>query len=536
MQQNNLSIENFDRYLPFITQAVEQKHQNELATIIKNYDQTYGFDFAEEFFVTNAYGANLVLIFGIADYVHTDKEWWQKTKDDGAYVGEIEYVPVYGTHAVPLGLSISNEQGEFLGSIRVLISADQLLSDFFKSIQLLEEQNKDIILLNRDGKIIYDNEIIYDENITVNFMENLTEEEGNFKFLVNDSNEIVSYAKSKESNSLGLGWIIIVSENEENIISSLEDVRNSLVLPAIIGALVTIIIGIIITLFVSRPLTKLTKIYKQLSLGNFDVRADSSKLHEIDILSNSYNDLSKSLRKLIETEKDLADARVKVKNERLTAIGELSASMAHDMKNSLAVIKTATDVLERKFKGNDEKIDKLFSNMDIGINRISHQIKDVLEHVRITPTNITTTSLDKMVGTALNTIQIQPNVIVKNPDTNIELNCDQQKMEIVLINLILNAVQAIGDNSGEVVISSSEDNSNYEINIENSGPPIPEELLDKIFESLFTTKLQGTGLGLATCKNIIEQHGGSILVKNKPTTFTIKFPKNVKVDFEERSK
>lgn len=536
MQQNNLSIENFDRYLPFITQAVEQKHQNELATIIKNYDQTYGFDFAEEFFVTNAYGANLVLIFGIADYVQTDKEWWQKTKDDGAYVGEIEYVPEYGTHAVPLGLSISNEQGEFLGSIRVLISADQLLSDFFKSIQLLEEQNKDIILLNRDGKIIYDNEIIYDENITVNFMENLTEEEGNFKFLVNDSNEIVSYAKSKESNSLGLGWIIIVSENEENIISSLEDVRNSLVLPAIIGALVTIIIGIIITLFVSRPLTKLTKIYKQLSLGNFDVRADSSKLHEIDILSNSYNDLSKSLRKLIETEKDLAEVRVKVKNERLTAIGELSASMAHDMKNSLAVIKTATDVLERKFKGNDEKIDKLFSNMDIGINRISHQIKDVLEYVRITPTNITTTSLDKMVGTALNTIQIQPNVIVKNPDTNIELNCDQQKMEIVLINLILNAVQAIGDNSGEVVISSSEDNSNYEINIENSGPPIPEELLDKIFESLFTTKLQGTGLGLATCKNIIEQHGGSILVKNKPTTFTIKFPKNVKVDFEERSK
>jgi len=53
---------------------------------------------------------------------------------------------------------------------------------------------------------------------------------------------------------------------------------------------------------------------------------------------------------------------------------------------------------------------------------------------------------------------------------------------------------------------------------------------------LFTTKLQGTGLGLATCKNIIEQHGGSILVKNKPTTFTIKFPKNVKVGFEDRSK
>jgi signal transduction histidine kinase len=141
-----------------------------------------------------------------------------------------------------------------------------------------------------------------------------------------------------------------------------------------------------------------------------------------------------------------------------------------------------------------------------------------------------------MVDSALNTIQIPPNVIVKNSDTNIELNCDQEKMEIVLINLILNAIQVIGDNSGDVVISSSEDKANYEINIKNSGPPIPEELLDKIFEPLFTTKLQGTGLGLSTCKNIIEQHGGSIFVKNKPTTFTITFPKNGKVDFEERNK
>jgi signal transduction histidine kinase len=536
LEQKNPSIENFDRYLPFITQAVEQKHQNELTAIIKNYDQTYGFDFAEEFFVTNAYGANVVLIFGVADYVQTDKEWWQKTKDAGAYVGEIEYFPAYGTYAVPLGISISNESEEFLGNIRVLISIDHLLEDFFKNIQLLEEQNKEVILLNSDGMIIYHNKIIYGENLKVNFMENLTEEEGNFKFSRNDSKEIISYAKSKESSGLGLGWIVILTEKEENIISSLEDVRNSLALPAIIGALVTVIIGIIITVFVSNPLTKITKTYKQLSSGNFDVRLEPSKLHEINLLSNSYNDLSKSLKKLIETEKDLAEERVKVKNERLTAIGELSASMAHDMKNPLAVIKTATDVLKRKFKGDDEKIDKLFSNIDIGINRISHQIKDVLEYVRITPANIKAVRLDQMINTALNTIQIPPNLTIKNSQTNIELNCDQQKMEIVLINLILNAVQAIGDNSGEISITSKEDNLHYEINIENSGPPIPEELADKIFEPLFTTKFQGTGLGLATCKNIIEQHGGSILVKNNPTTFTIQFPKDVKVDFENGGK
>ena len=194
------------------------------------------------------------------------------------------------------------------------------------------------------------------------------------------------------------------------------------------------------------------------------------------------------------------------------------------------------EIIHEIFKGDDEKIDKLFSNIDIGIDRISHQIKDVLEYVRITPANITKVSLDEMITSALNTIQIPQNVTIKNSPTNIALNCDQQKMEIVLINLILNAAQAIGDKSGEIVISSNEDKLHYEINIENSGPPIPEELLDKIFEPLFTTKFQGTGLGLATCKNVIEQHGGTILVKNNPTIFTIKFPKSVNVDVENNGK
>ncbi len=206
------------------------------------------------------------------------------------------------------------------------------------------------------------------------------------------------------------------------------------------------------------------------------------------------------------------------------------------MKNPLAVIKTATDVLKRKFKGEDEKIDKLFSNMDDGINRISHQIKDVLEYVRITPANLSNQSLFEMIDSAINTIHIPSAIVVKKLGGDIKLECDQQKMEIVLINLILNAVQAIGNKPGEIEISTTEWETHYEIDISNSGPPVPEELINKIFEPLFTTKLQGTGLGLATSKNVIEQHGGTISVKNHPTTFSIRFPKKVTVNYSEKDK
>lgn len=536
MEQKNPSIENFDRYLPFITQAVERRHQSELSAIIQNYDQTYGFDFADEFFVTNAYGANIVLIFGVADYVQTDKEWWQSTQTQGVYVGEINYVPRYSSYSVPIGISISDEENNFLGAIRVLISTDHLLADFINSVELLEDQNKQVVLLDKNGRVIYDSEIVLGENRTIEYLDKLTEEEGNFEFFPNQSEQIISYAKSKETNSTGLGWIVVVNQDEEGIIASLGDVQNSLVLPALIGAIVTLVIGIIITIFVSRPLAKLTKTYHQLSLGNFEVKSEPSSLHEINILSNSYNDLTKSLKKLIQTEKELAETQVKVKNERLSAIGELSASMAHDMKNPLAVIKTATDVLKRKFKGEDQKIDRVFSNMDDGINRISHQIQDVLEYVRITPANLVNQSLETMLDSALNTIKIPPSITIKKPDQDIELECDQQKFEIVLINLILNAVQAIGDKPGEIKISTYETDNDFVIEISNSGPPIPEEFFNKIFEPLFTTKFQGTGLGLATCKNVIEKHGGQISVKNNPTTFIIKFPKIVTGNSSEKDK
>ena len=85
------------------------------------------------------------------------------------------------------------------------------------------------------------------------------------------------------------------------------------------------------------------------------------------------------------------------------------------------------------------------------------------------------------------------------------------------------------NNEGEITIQFSEDEKNLTLEFIDSGTGIPEDVLPKIFELLFSTRQQGTGLGLVTCKNIVEQHGGSISVKNNPTTFTIILPKNPKI-------
>ena len=98
-------------------------------------------------------------------------------------------------------------------------------------------------------------------------------------------------------------------------------------------------------------------------------------------------------------------------------------------------------------------------------------------------------------------------------------------MEIVFINMLLNSVESI-KNEGRIKIDVKESSKETLIQICDSGSGIPEKYLEKIFDPLVTLKERGTGLGLASCKNIIESHGGKISAKNNPTTFTIILPKD----------
>ena len=528
MDEKEFSHENFNRHLPFVTQAVEQKHQNELLNIINSYEQSYEFDSPDEFLVTNAYGANLATISGKVGYLQIDQKWWQIAKSDGLYIGDIEYFEKYSDYSIPIGIRISDENQKFIGAVHVLIKLKDLISEFARTSDILKEQNKNALLLDKTGRIIYSNELVFDQNLTISYLKELNQLSGNLIGLDNHEDSVIAFAKSENLNTSGLNWTAIIEQNKSDIIADISDSRDSIILPSIIGISITIVFGVIITLFVSSPLRKLAHLSSEIASGNFDVRADKTQIHEIGSISDSFNNMAQSLKKLIQTEKELVEVKIKVRNERLTALGEFSASMAHDMKNPLAILKTSLDVMKLKFKGQDEKIDKLLSNMDIGISRMSHQIKDILDYVRITPVNITDVHLNKIIKYAIESLEIPKNISIKLPDNDIVLKCDVKKMEIVLINLILNAVQAIGKNTGHITINSKDLDNHYDVEIQNTGEPISDSNLEKIFEPLFTTKYQGTGLGLSTCKNVIEQHGGKISVKNNPTTFTIIFPKEVK--------
>ena len=218
-----------------------------------------------------------------------------------------------------------------------------------------------------------------------------------------------------------------------------------------------------------------------------------------------------------------------LKSERLSAIGELSGRLAHDLRNPLSVMKMSVDLLKQTpgdSKISDPNVTKRLDLIDKSIDRISHQVDDVLGYVRNSPLNLTNVSLNTLIQNSLEKINIPSDVDVNLTKKNIFVDCDVVKLEAVFINLVVNAIQEMSE-GGKIDIKISEKDNSAILEFTDSGAGIPDDIVEKIFEPLFTTKQKGTGLGLASCKNIVEQHNGKISVKNNPTIFTIVLPKTI---------
>lgn len=249
-------------------------------------------------------------------------------------------------------------------------------------------------------------------------------------------------------------------------------------------------------------------------------------------------ELKVKLEKVLEKERELAsqrdflarqlEAATKdlIKAEKFAVVGELAARLAHDLRNPLSVIKNTMDIMSARPNMRIEERLQYTSRFQRAVQRMSHQIDDVLDFVKKTNLVLQPTTLFSIMESAISGLVVPSNVKISKPPQDIPINCESRKLEAVFSNLIMNSIQAM-DEKGEIRIRASDLGSSIRIEFEDTGPGISSNIISKLFEPLFTTKLTGTGLGLSICKNIIEQHGGTITVKSPPTVFTINLPKNI---------
>jgi signal transduction histidine kinase len=212
-----------------------------------------------------------------------------------------------------------------------------------------------------------------------------------------------------------------------------------------------------------------------------------------------------------------------LKSEKLSAVGQLASRLAHDIRNPISVIKNTVEIAKNN-KTLDEKMISQLDRIERAASKINYQVSDTLDFVRTTQLQIKENSVKKILSLVADRIDKPSTITINLPENDHTIKCDAEKLEVAIANIMTNAIQAM-DGEGTINIRVNDQDKFFTIEIENSGPEIPENITSKIFEPLFTTKPKGTGLGLATVKNIIEQHGGTIYVKNNPTIFTISLPK-----------
>jgi len=253
------------------------------------------------------------------------------------------------------------------------------------------------------------------------------------------------------------------------------------------------------------------------------IRTDITKEKKVEakLLSLEKKLLKQNESLISEVESKSSDL---VRSERLATIGTMASRVAHDLKNPLTIMHTYAEMLTPEILSKLESKDKeKWLRMQNSIFDMDRIIEDVLDFARTTEIKKKSSSFMSILKLAMNHVKFSYGITVNLPEKNITIKCDPRKIEGVLSNLINNAVQAV-DGQGEVNVTTSTDSKFLTIKISDSGPGIPEKNMTKIFEPMFTTKTTGTGLGLVICKSIVEQHGGTISMSNKPTTFTVTLP------------
>ncbi|MFQ5410812.1 MAG: ATP-binding protein [Phycisphaerae bacterium] len=236
---------------------------------------------------------------------------------------------------------------------------------------------------------------------------------------------------------------------------------------------------------------------------------------ELAIMNETYReDLIGALKKIEQTryEQKLSES------EHLASVGQLAASLAHEIKNPLAGISGAIQVLGAGLEpGHPHK--EVISEVLHQIDRLDAAVKDLLIYARPKPPQRRPIDLGKILERAMILFREEPafrnvNVICDGLDEEIIIDVDEIQIQQVISNLLLNAAHAC-ESDGNIICSIQRDDSRIRILIEDDGAGIPPMILSRVFEPFFTTKARGTGLGLPICKRIVEIHGGKLAIDSR---------------------
>jgi two-component system NtrC family sensor kinase len=324
------------------------------------------------------------------------------------------------------------------------------------------------------------------------------------------------------------------------------------------GAFVVLITYVLLTRLIVRPLENLTHASERLAEGARSVQVPVAGAAELARLALSFNHMGAELRKqkgaleqrLSELERATRDLRSTqdqlIRSEKLASVGRLSAGIAHEIGNPLAAISGLVELLQLGGLSQAEQ-DEFLARIRGETERIHRIIRDLLDYSRARPglahapegalTHQPSVSepgnLAVVIEDAVKLIAPQKDLEQVTIERRVHdaaplVHAPAHELTQVVLNLLLNAADAVGG-EGSILIELARHDDRIVLSVTDSGPGIPQALLDKVFDPFFTTKPpgKGTGLGLAVCFSLVERFGGKIWVESgKPTgaRFNVSLP------------
>ncbi len=362
---------------------------------------------------------------------------------------------------------------------------------------------------------------------------------------------------SQDESILGTLDVIMSLKNTDELIMQ---ERSKMISTSIILTLfLALTVGVLIWFFVHVPVRKITVATKEISSGNLDYRIDVFTYDEIGKLATSFNKMTNDLKdakKEITEWSNKLEKRVEEKTEELkktqerilqiekmASLGQLSATVAHELNNPMAGILTYSKLIQKKLSKDNviipdkEPITKHLKMIETESDRCGLIIKDLLLFSKKQKAEFRPHKINSIVETSLHLIDHHLNLHNIDLKTNFAPNLpqahvDENQIKQMLLALYVNAVEAMDDGGLLSISTVYVPREKYiSIQIQDNGKGISEEDKAHIFEPFFTTKyeVKGFGLGLSVVYGIVDNHQGEILVDselNKGTTFTIKLPVN----------
>lgn len=327
-----------------------------------------------------------------------------------------------------------------------------------------------------------------------------------------------------------LGAIVLeksLAPAEANIATN----RNLLIVYGlVIFVLVGVVLWLLIVRLVSQPVTALLAQMRRVERGDLTAHAEAQSPDEIGELARDFNAM---VRSLDAAKRELHDSHEKQirQTSKLASIGELASGIAHEIRNPLAGIGAAVEVLAENNNGNSNgQYSEVTAEIRRQIKRLNTTLRDLLDFARQREPEVALCGLcdllKPMIALVRPDAQKQHIAIVEQWAPDLPPICvDESQIQQALLNVLLNAIQAMPD-GGTLTITALPIGNNIRVTVSDTGVGIPQENLQKIFSPFFTTKHRGTGLGLAITRTIIEKHNGIINVTSEPgrgTTFVLEF-------------